>query len=262
MQSATDCLPRGTWLRATGALALLMLLSLSAVAGPGSFGSFASGPRQALLVELYTSEGCSSCPPADQWLAKLATDESLWREVVPVAFHVDYWDYLGWPDRFANARFSDRQRRYARLGATRTVYTPGVMAGGREWRGWWQNEPLPTGSARAGVLTLHENDGAISLTYETERSLKSLNGHVALLGFGLRTAVRRGENAGRELAHEFVVLDWQQTTLSRNDGVFTASLRRPGTEVDAERFALAAWVSQGQGPPLQAVGGWMEADDW
>ena len=71
-----------------------------------------SGPACASLLELYTSEGCSSCPPAEAWLSNLTTDARLWTDVVPVAFHVDYWDYLGWDDVFACADFSERQRDY------------------------------------------------------------------------------------------------------------------------------------------------------
>ncbi|MCB1738986.1 MAG: DUF1223 domain-containing protein, partial [Gammaproteobacteria bacterium] len=103
-----------------------------------------SGPRQVALLELFTSEGCSSCPPADRWLSGLIDDPRLWRELVPVAFHVDYWDYLGWPDRFASREFSRRQRDHARSGGLSQVYTPGVVLNGAEWRGWHRGRPLPT----------------------------------------------------------------------------------------------------------------------
>lgn len=95
-----------------------------------------SPPERVALLELYTSEGCSSCPPADRWLSELKTNNELWTRVVPVAFHVDYWDYLGWPDRFAAASFSNRQREYALQGAVSTVYTPGLIYNGSEWRDW------------------------------------------------------------------------------------------------------------------------------
>lgn len=84
------------------------------------------------LVELYTSEGCSSCPPADRWLRNLPARD----DVVALAFHVDYWDYLGWRDRFADSRFTDRQRAMAARAGSGTVYTPEVALDGREWRRW------------------------------------------------------------------------------------------------------------------------------
>src|ERR1043166_1377606 len=82
---------------------------VSAVAGELSF---QSSEQRTPLIELYTSEGCSSCPPAEAWLSKLKTEAGLWKDFVPVAFHVDYWDHLGWRDRFASAVFTERQRAY------------------------------------------------------------------------------------------------------------------------------------------------------
>ena len=69
-----------------------------------------SGETQVALIELFTSEGCSSCPPADRWLSQLKTDPNLWQEFTPIGFHVDYWDYIGWSDEFAQARFGDLQQ--------------------------------------------------------------------------------------------------------------------------------------------------------
>ena len=86
-----------------------MALSTSAWAQTTHISSTA---EQTMLLELYTSEGCSSCPPADHWLSKFKQDSRLWRQIVPVAFHVDYWDYLGWGDRFAKAEFTQRQQHY------------------------------------------------------------------------------------------------------------------------------------------------------
>ena len=86
------------------------------------------------LIELYTSEGCSSCPPADQWLSRLKVHPQLWHQLVPIAFHVDYWDYIGWQDRFAKPEFSERQRLYARQNNLSTVYTPALVLNGTEWR--------------------------------------------------------------------------------------------------------------------------------
>ena len=89
-----------------------------------------SSERQTAVLELYTSEGCSSCPPADRFVSALRDDPRLWTEYVPVAFHVDYWDYIGWPDRFASPAYGKRQRQHAQLGRVRNVYTPGFVVGG------------------------------------------------------------------------------------------------------------------------------------
>jgi hypothetical protein len=96
--------------------------------------SFKSGENQAALVELYTSEGCSSCPPAEAWLSRLKDGPGLWKEFVPVAFHVDYWDYLGWRDKWSAEAFSARQRAYASAWHNDNIYTPGFILNGSEWR--------------------------------------------------------------------------------------------------------------------------------
>src|ERR1700756_5656843 len=85
---------------------------------------FQSGPKQVGLLELYTSEGCSSCPAAEDWLTRLRRSASLWKEFAPVAFHVDYWDSLGWKDKWSNAAFTKRQRAYAEAWRSDNIYTP------------------------------------------------------------------------------------------------------------------------------------------
>ena len=79
------------------------------------------------VLELYTSEGCSSCPPADKYISELKSHPGLWTSLIPVAFHVDYWNYIGWEDRFSSPEYSARQRRYARSKNLKTVYTPGCI---------------------------------------------------------------------------------------------------------------------------------------
>ena len=94
-------------------LAILATVALTAPPATGVPTVFESGAERVNLVELYTSEGCSSCPPADRWLSGLRRNRGLWQQVVPLAFHVDYWDNLGWRDQFADASWSERQRQYA-----------------------------------------------------------------------------------------------------------------------------------------------------
>lgn len=98
--------------------------------------SAVSGPQTNVLVELYTSEGCSSCPPADQWLTRLKTQGNQFGSIVPMALHVDYWDYIGWKDNFANPAFAKRQRDMAASGHARGVYTPQIVINGQDTRSW------------------------------------------------------------------------------------------------------------------------------
>jgi hypothetical protein len=173
---------------------------------------FNSGEKQATVVELYTSEGCSSCPAADEWLSTLKSDPELFKRIIPMAFHVDYWDYLGWQDPWAKPEFSQRHRQLAdkRWGIEGVaallsqVYTPGYLVAGNEWTGWRRSNHLPAiKQGRVGVLTGELNAQILTLNYSLSGAYQ-LN--IAYLGMGLASNVTAGENRSRHLKHDFVVL--------------------------------------------------------
>ena len=116
--------------------ALLLVLAAAGVQAQPAACTATSGPGTAALVELYTSEGCSSCPPADRWLSTLRESGFGPERLVPLGLHVDYWDYIGWRDPFATALFSARQRELAAITRARVVYTPQVVLSGKDYRGW------------------------------------------------------------------------------------------------------------------------------
>lgn len=235
------------------ALALAVLLARPAAAAPRSF---ASGPDRARLVELYSSEGCSSCPPADEWLDGLRAHARLWRDFVPLAFHVTYWDSIGWPDPFGDPSFDARQRAYAASWGTRSVYTPGLVLDGAEWRGWG-GEP-PAAGAPAGTLRATLDGDAVSARFEPAAGGGAYELYAARLGFGLVSVVTAGENAGRTLRHDFVVRGLARAPMSRRGGAWTAVLRWPrGAGPRPEREALAVWVVGSDGRPVQAAGGFL-----
>lgn len=212
------------------------------------------------MLELYTSQGCSSCPPADRWLSGLKGQPGLWTRVVPVAFHVDYWDYIGWRDPFARAEYSQRQRRYAREGGVRTVYTPGVMLNGADWRDWRRMAfPRPS-RPLAGELTLARDGPALSVHFTPYGSPNDdLRISVVLLGFDLQSKVTAGENRGRNLSNDFIVLELQDEALRRAAGGYAATLPAFSAHPEAQRLAMAAWVTKASSQaPLQAVGGWLQ----
>ena len=117
-------------------IALAALLAAALTPAQAGECSARSGPHTAALVELYTSEGCDSCPPADRWLQGLGARGYAPERVVPLSLHVNYWDYIGWKDPYAQQRFSDRQRRLAQVMRARIVYTPQVLLQGRDFRSW------------------------------------------------------------------------------------------------------------------------------
>jgi hypothetical protein len=229
---------------------MMLLFSASLSAAPLQLDS---GKRQVTLLELYTSQGCSSCPPAERWLNAHVDDDDLWTEIVPVAFHVDYWDYIGWQDTFATAEYGERQRDYARAGRARTVYTPGFFANGREWRGWTFGLGPRRDDRQPGRLVAEIDSAHIKASFPAQGERLEL--HVALLGFGIAIPVERGENSGRTLAQEFVVL--RHAAHVSDNGEWRVELA-PVQAGQVQRLGIALWVSRPDSPaPLQATGGWL-----
>lgn len=194
---------------------LALLLSPVAIAVECSA---ASGPARVALLELYTSEGCSSCPPADRWVSQLSAQGFNADRVIPLALHVDYWDYIGWRDPFANPGFSARQREMARLSRSSTVYTPQVMINGRDFRSWHSSggfareiEEMKQAPARANIqlkLSKSGPDRVEALVSVTGRK-DNLVLYLALYENDLWSAVSAGENSGVKLHHDYVVREWR-----------------------------------------------------
>jgi hypothetical protein len=210
------------------------------------------------LIELFTSEGCSSCPRADAWLGALADESGLWKAFVPVAFHVDYWNQLGWPDSFSSAEFTRRQRNYAARWSATTIYTPEFVFNGEEW--------LPAGSLPAPSM---EKPGKLRVTIENGGQLEvlffssavrteSLVVEIVPLAQGVNTNVARGENAGKRLQHDFVALALVAATLvPSGERVYSARLSLPATTA-APIASIVAWVRPANSAiPIQAAGGWV-----
>lgn len=231
-----------------------------------------SKSSQVSLVELYTSEGCSSCPPAEHWLNELKAKNNLWEDFVPVAFHVDYWDYLGWKDAYAKSDYSERQRLYALENREPTVYTPGVRAEGQEWRHWRRADLGKLAGVErqnVGVLNLDlAADGSFTANFNFSEG-QSLQGlgirgkpyflTVAILGMGISTDVKRGENTGRTLDHEFIVLEAKDYKIQGSEAQSNSWQGKiPDTKVAAGSYAIAAWVTSDKSlTPIQAVGGFL-----
>jgi hypothetical protein len=159
-----------------------------------------SGANLTPVIELYTSEGCSSCPPADQWLSGLKG-----QAVVAQAFHVAYWDYIGWKDRFAQAAFTARQKDIAAQNRQSGIYTPQLVRNGRDWHDYQQiSEPPLPARARISLQRVGETDGF-------EARVEPLDANAPWTAYwtvtedGHSSRVKAGENAGEFLKHDFVV---------------------------------------------------------
>lgn len=212
-----------------------------------------SGAQHVVLLELYTSEGCSSCPPADRWLSKLPASND---KFIPLSFHVDYWDYIGWKDRFAQAKFTARQREMAALGRASFVYTPQFMLNGRDFRGagdefFRQVSTANRAAARATIsIDLKSSPGFVELSTKTTSAERDAALYLALYENGLQNDVKAGENYGSTLRHDYVVREWL--------GPFsldphTAKIALKPDWVAANMGAVAVVQNRSSGEVLQAV---------
>ena len=223
---------------------------------------FQSAPERTALLELYTSEGCSSCPPAEAWLSGLKDSPRLWTDFVPVAFHVDYWNYLGWKDAWSDAAFSERQRSYAQLWHTENIYTPEYVLNGKEWRNWFAGKNGPkSDSEKVGVLTVASTGtNRWQVTFVPENNSAARHEiHAALLAGRIVSAVKAGENCGHNLRQDFTVVNLVQIGMTTSNGVAKGRfiINLPKSDVGTTR-ALAVWVTLADElQPIQATGGWL-----
>jgi hypothetical protein len=218
-----------------------------------------TGTAQTLMLELFTSEGCSSCPPADRWLSKLKNDKRLWNDIFPVAFHVDYWNYIGWTDPYSNERYSNRQRKHASVGNVASVYTPGFIVNGKEWRSWFRQRDIDAlfrqNKAQPGKLSLKLQDEKLSAEFNPSQTYQEpLILNVAWLSMDLQTEVLNGENGGKTLQHNFVCRNWQKLDSRKIKGQLTWRKIMDKAQVE-KADAVVVWVSTENNPkPIQTTG--------
>ena len=173
-----------------------------------------SGEYRAAVVELYTSEGCSSCPPADEFLSKIGKTREA-DQIIPLAFHVDYWDYIGWEDPYAKAEYTQRQRKVAKVNKQNSIYTPEFVVDGAEARG----SRGVTKQVKRAHKNLAEADIELNLSAVMDGQLTAnvtidnlkYEGkdkpqvYLAIYESGLSSEIKAGENRGRYLNHDYVV---------------------------------------------------------
>lgn len=213
------------------------------------------------LLELYTSEGCDSCPPADKTISRLYQSTGLNSEqVIPVSLHVDYWDYLGWKDVFAKKTYTDRQRQLAELAHTRSVYTPEIFVAGKELRNWRNgmaddirriNQKPATASLRLGIEKLADNKLYFNLQANSTQEARL---HFALLEQDLVSKIQAGENRGATLQHDFVAREWGDAyqLAAGKTASYAAQLSLPAN-AKRKNLSVLAFAQDKQGHVLQAL---------
>lgn len=211
-----------------------VLLVLTSIDGRAQTSATDAVPAAPVVLELYTSQGCSSCPPADALIAELAERP----DVIALALHVDYWDYLGWKDTFGRPEHTARQRNYAKAAHKRTIFTPEMIVQGAD------RVKGHDAAAIAGLIAAHRQapaGAALSLERSGDRltiRISPIDGvavgpsdiHLVRFQPSEQVTIEAGENAGREVDYANIVTDWR--TVGNWDGVtpLEFTLDAPGPE--------------------------------
>ncbi len=234
------------------ATALLSALLLVCANSAKAQSCQAQSPAKPLaVVELYTSEGCSSCPPADKWLSGLKGKDG----VLALAFHVNYWDKLGWPDRFATAQITQRQHQLQRGSGAAYVYTPQVIVNGNDTPAWGHASVKPAALSAVQIALVREGS-TVKATVAGGAAATPLAAYWAILEDGHSTRVRAGENAGSTLLHDNVVAHYQPVAAwSASAAPHPLSFEIPAAVANTNRpRRVVLVVTDGQGAkPLQAA---------
>lgn len=227
-----------------------------------------SAKSRTQLIELYTSEGCSSCPPADKWLRELVPNVLAAGEVVALAFHVDYWDRLGWRDRFASPVYTGRQSAYSRVSGSSFMFTPQVIIAGRNYPAWSSNSRVKNDMHDAlkrmpdADITLRQQSvSSGKIAYEVRAQLHQgvnpgdVRIYAALFQNGLVSNVGRGENSGSRLQHDYVVRGFAVSNPVEQSGkiIFQNDFTLP-EDVQAAAMGIAVFAQDTKtGVVLQAM---------
>jgi hypothetical protein len=262
MQTAAprrDC-RRFTRIIALG-LALTMLAASGLATAAGAICSAHSPAHRVALVELYSSEGCNSCPPADNWLSQWKNSGAA-QSIVPLALHVDYWNSLGWTDRFSQHRFTERQQALTDLAGGHTIYTPEIFVSGRELRSWSQRDSFQSrigkvvaepAQANVALELKGQAPGAFNVaaqfTSKAADTAGQLDAYLAVYENSLSSQVGAGENSGATLHHERVVRQWiGPVPLVAGNAQIRRDIRIQDAAADAnanapaDRFGVVAFV--------------------
>ncbi|MEO5734679.1 MAG: DUF1223 domain-containing protein [Rubrivivax sp.] len=242
--------------QAASLLAVVLAAAAGQAAAAGPTCQASNGANVPTVVELYTSEGCSSCPPADKWLSTLKGRP----DVLALAFHVDYWDRLGWADRFATHSATQRQYDLASLAGRSGVYTPQVIVGGQDWRSWPRlpaAQPAGASATTVNVSLVRDGDRVTAQVAPGEAAGKALagrfSGYWAVLEDSYQSNVRAGENSGETLRHDHVVRQYQPVESWRVSEGLKATLQVSSGVAEHPRRVVFVVTDPATAKPLQAV---------
>ena len=185
-----------------------------------------------VVVALFTSQGCSSCPPADRLLADMAGRD----DIIPLALHIDYWDYIGWKDQFAQPGFTARQKGYAKAGKRRSVYTPQMVINGQHDvvgnRAMDVTDLIRKHAAAPSSvdLTIRREGNTLRIEAVATARVDASDIHVVRYKPSEQVAIKRGENAGKTLTYSHIVSDWTVLGQWDGNGRYSGSAQLTGAE--------------------------------
>ncbi len=222
----------------------------SAVYDPAERNAPHRSPAGFALVELFTSEGCSSCPPADEAVGKIDTKD---QPVYILSFHVDYWDYLGWKDPYSSAAYSERQREYGTLFHLTSIYTPQIVVNGMTEFTGGDESRLQESIAESirgrqqAVLKLHldRNANKIAIRCDADAG-NGIKLNLALVQLQATDFIRRGENKGRTLHHFHIVRDFQSIASGKPGEIYYENIPAGGNPADFEMVAFLQKTVSGE----------------
>ncbi|PLY05354.1 MAG: DUF1223 domain-containing protein [Arcobacter sp.] len=237
---------------------LLNLVTISFLFAQGH--TFESNGKRVNIIELYTSQGCSSCPPADKWLSKLKNHPKLFTKFIPMAFHVTYWDFIGWKDIFADKLNDNRQRYYAnKIWKNNSVYTPQFIINTKEYRKWFSNQSFPKFDEQYGGKLISQFDNNLLKVSYYNKNIKNekLYLNIAILGFDYKIDIKSGENKNKLLEHDFVVIKHIQKFAEIKNNNLKIETKLAPFRKENNKYALAVWISSYNTNILQATGGYI-----
>lgn len=237
-------------------LFLAVTFTLAGFSGLRGQELFTSSSEQVHFLELYSTQSCNSCPPAQEWVSRLRSDAQLWKTFIPVVFHVDYWDYLGWKDPYSDRTHTRRQTQYAKE-IRSAVYTPMFVLDGKEFRKR-SSDPLKTKGRSVGVLQVRRvaNDFYIHFN-PVNRHTENLEVYYSVTGNGIRTRITAGENRGRTLTHNFLSLKFGHKKMTKKETEYLSKINLDLSETKSSPDkAIVFWISEENSlKPIQVVGG-------
>ncbi len=222
--------------------------------------TFESKEDRVNIIELYTSQGCSSCPPADKWLSNLKEHPKLFKDFIPMAFHITYWDFIGWKDVFATKANDNRQRYYSnKVWKKNSVYTPQFIINAKEYKKWFSNQNFPTFEKKyGGNLNINLNNNKLQVSYFNKNIKdKKVYLNIGILGFNYDIDIKRGENKYKTLEHDFVILNHIQKFAEIKNNKLDINTTLFNLKENKKKNALVIWLSDYDSNILQATGGYI-----